>query len=92
MTPSGVSFGPSIALVTPLELLSLDHLLMHLFAIQMGNWGHAAVGSDVLWILGFVTIVLAFPILAIAIAILLALSFLLVVSRLVARLRGWELS
>ena len=70
----------------------MDQFLIHWFTIWMGNWGHALVGSNVLWILRFVTTVLSFPILAIAIAILLALSLLLVVSRLVARLRGWELS
>ena len=72
----------------------MDQLLTHWFTIWMGNWGHVLVRSNALRILRFVTTVLAFPILAfaIAIAIPLALSFRLVVSRLVAMLRGWELS
>ena len=83
------------AFATPSELLSLNHLLINWFTIKMGDWGHALVGSDVLWILRFITTVLAFPILAIAIAIAiaipLALSFCLVVSGLVAMLTSFAM-
>ena len=76
-----------LAFGTPLEPLVLNHLLTHWFAIQMGDWSHATVRFDALWILRFITTILAFPILAVAI---LALSFLLVVSRSVPRLLGWS--
>ena len=76
--------------------LALNHLLTNWFTIEMGNQGHATIGFDVLWILRFITTVLTFPILVFAIAIAIAIpfsfSFRLVVSRLVAMLRGRELS
>ena len=60
-----------------MELLSLDHRLINWFTIKIGDWGHAIVRCNVLWILGFVAIatISSFAILA----ILLALSFLLAV-------------
>ena len=92
MTSSRVSGRPSSALTAPLELLTLNHLLINWFTIEMGDRGHALVGPNVLWILRFVTTASgsSFPVLAISIAISLALSILLLVSRLVARSLGWS--
>ena len=70
----------------------MNHLLINRFTVQMGDGGHILIRSDVLQILGFVTAESSFAILAIAITISLALSFHLVVSRLVAMLRSQELS